>query len=775
MKQKRTSFRDLPLRSKLLIGYSGILIFIALMGGTAMYFLVQRTVTANIESELANTTTNILNMVQTTAQASIRNRLRAIASTNKSIAEFFYAEFTAGRMTEADAKSSTEAALKSQTIGATGYIYCLNSQGVLVMHPKMGLLGRDISEYRFVQEQMDRREGYLEYDWQNPGESEVRPKALYMVYFQPWDWIISASTYRAEFTELISVEDFRASVQSLRFAETGYSYILDGRGNIVIHPYLNGNLYDAEDSTGFRFVHVICREKTGKIVYTWQNPGETQFRKKLAVFNHIPEYDWIIISTSYHEEFFAPLKAVRNIFIAIAVLALVFLVPLSLWISRTVTRSIALLQDGFERGAKGDLSVRMTPKSRDEIGHLMRYFNEFMARLEQERHRREKAEEERLDMSEQLQQSRKMEAIGQLAGGVAHDFNNILTAVLGSAELLRIKTSGQHSALIENIIQASTRAAGLTRNLLDFSRKGTLQAIPVDLHAILKEVVDLLSHSIDKLIQVSCRFDSENPVIIGDPSKLQNSFLNLGINARDAMPKGGRLAFMTSDVVFETETRVRSGLLKPGHYIKVSVVDSGVGIAPQDVERIFEPFFTTKAQGKGTGLGLASVYGCVTIHSGEIDLESKLGNGTRFDIYLPSPTYPVRTREDFGVNGLVRGEGNILVIDDEDIIRKYAMHALSELGYSVTDFSDPDDAIAYFRDHHSEVKLVLLDLMMPKRSGKETLAMLLEIDPQIPVIIASGFSQRQEGDLLKDGACHFLRKPFQFEQLSRVVAKHKRG
>ncbi len=241
---------------------------IALIGGVGMYFLVRKTVEANIESELANTTTNILNMVRTAAQASIRNRLRAVATTNRSVAAFFYAEYKAGRMTEEEAKASAEAALKSQTIGTTGYIYCLNSKGVLVMHPKPALLGKDISEYRFVQEQMQRREGYLEYEWRNPGEISARPKALYMVYFEPWDWIISASSYREEFTELISVEDFRASVLSLRFGETGYSYVLDGKGHIVIHPYLSGDLYDAEDSTGFKFVHVICRTKSGKIVYT---------------------------------------------------------------------------------------------------------------------------------------------------------------------------------------------------------------------------------------------------------------------------------------------------------------------------------------------------------------------------------------------------------------------------------------------------------------------------------------------------------------------------
>jgi signal transduction histidine kinase len=774
MKPSFISLRDMPLRYKLMAGYSGILVFIALLGGTATYFLVRNAVEANIESELQRTTANVLNMVRTTGGASIRNRLRAIAVTNRSVAEYFHSEYQQGHMTEDDAKSAAGRVMKSQTIGTTGYLYCLNSKGVLVMHPKGGLLGRDISEYRFIQDQMKRKEGYLEYDWKNPGEKAARPKALYMVYYEPWDWIISASSYREEFSELISVDDFRASVLSLRFADTGYSYILDGRGRIVLHPYLTGDLYDAEDSTGAKFVHEICKNKYGKIVYTWQNPGEKEFRKKLAFFNYIPEFDWIVVSTSYHDEFFRPLDAVRNVFIAIALCTLLFIVPVSLWIGRTVTRSIERLKAGFERGAGGDLSVRLTPKSQDEIGMLNLYFNNFMEQLEEEGRRRRQAEEERLEMAEQLQQSQKMEAIGQLAGGVAHDFNNILTAVLGSAELLRIQTKGQYAALIENIIHASTRAAGLTRNLLDFSRKGTFQNIPVDIHAMLRETAELLSHSIDKRIEVALCLESENHVVTGDPGKLQNAFLNLGINARDAMPMGGRLEFAARNVTLETETHVQSGLLAPCDYIVVSVTDTGVGIDPSNIDRIFEPFFTTKAEGKGTGLGLASVYGCVAIHNGELDVRSNPGEGTTFDIYLPSPKYKMTVIENAEPTGLLKGEGHVMIIDDEEVVRVYTERALVELGYTVSVFDDPEKALNYAEHAHAMISLVILDLMMPKMSGKETLSALLNIDPKIPVIIASGFSSRQEGDLLKEGARRFLRKPFRFDELSRFVARHKR-
>jgi signal transduction histidine kinase/CheY-like chemotaxis protein len=766
--------RDLRIRYKLLFGYSGILLALSFLGGVATYAFVRNMVAANIQTELKTTTSTILSMVRTTAQTSIRNRLRAIAETNREIVAYFHNASERGFMDEKEAKKAAQTVLLGQTIGTTGYIYCLDSQGVIVMHPRPRLLGRNISEYEFIQDQMRRREGYLEYSWQNPGEEKPRPKALYMIYFKPWDWIISVSSYREEFTALINVDDFKSSILNLRFGTTGYSYVLDSRGNIVIHPYLTGNLFNAKDSEGAYFVKEICRRKTGQIVYTWQNPGETHFRKKLAVFNYIPEFDWIVISSSYHEEFFSPLDTVKKIFIVIALITLLLIIPLSFSISRSITHPLHQLRKRLEIGAKGDLSVRMEIQADDEIGELAGYFNQFMARLEDEQEKRQQAERDRRRMLEQLQQSQKMEAIGQLAGGVAHDFNNILTAIIGSAEMLKLKVDPPKQRLIENIIQASSRASELTRNLLDFARKGTLQQLPVDIHAMLDEVITLLSHSIDKRIVIDTQLESENPIILGDPSKLQNALLNLGINARDAMPDGGTIRFVTADVTIERDTTSRFGELLKGSYLKISVEDKGVGIPEADLERVFEPFYTTKEQGKGTGLGLASVYGSIMVHNGQIDIQSTPGSGTNFCIYLPAVDFAMESETSDSATGVVFGSGNIMIVDDEDFVRNYATSALKKLGYSVANFGDPRGAIDHFHKHHEEIDLVLLDLMMPTMNGRETLEALLRVDPDIPVIIASGYGKKQEGDLLKDGACHFLRKPFRLQALSHLVDRFKR-
>jgi PAS domain S-box-containing protein len=374
---------DLRIRYKLLLGYSTVLILSFSLAGFIINAFVRKTIETNIENELKNTTAAILHMVHTSADVSIKNWLRAVAEKNKEIVQHFYDQYRNGTLDEAEAKARARDILLSQTIGTTGYIYCLNRHGVIVMHPKAALMGVDLSRYAFIREQMARKQGYIEYDWKNPDETHARPKALYMTYFAPWDWIISVSSYRSEFRQLVNVSDFRESILSLKFGKTGYSYVLDGHGKMIIHPTLEGiDFYNARDAKGRYFIREICRHKSGKIIYSWKNPGEKAPREKLVMFNYIPELDWIVASSSYLEEFYAPVKTVRDI-IVFTVIGLLFLVlPLTLRISSSITNPLQALMDCFYAGAGGDISVRMKPRSRDEIGQLARYFNIFMEKLE---------------------------------------------------------------------------------------------------------------------------------------------------------------------------------------------------------------------------------------------------------------------------------------------------------------------------------------------------------------------------------------------------------
>lgn len=372
-----------PLRYKLFINYFAVFMVSLLSGSLVVYFLMRNTIEQNIENELKNSTTTILNMVRTSATVSVKNYLRGIVEKNRDIVVHYYNLYQQGLLSEEAAKRQASEILLSQKIGKSGYIYCIGSTGILAVHPQKALRGVNISQYAFAQEQKQRKEGYLEYDWKNPGEQRTRPKALHMTYFAPWDWIISASSYRDEFSELINVDDFRDSILSLRFGRTGYPYVIKTDGVLVIHPKLEGaNIIAEKDASGREFIREISERRNGKIIYPWQNPGETSPRKKLVIFNYIPEFDWIVASSSYLNEFYAPLETFRILTFVGVFLSLILFLAITLRISASITNPLLELKRKFDIGATGDFSVRMNRPVQDEIGQVAAYFNTFMAKLE---------------------------------------------------------------------------------------------------------------------------------------------------------------------------------------------------------------------------------------------------------------------------------------------------------------------------------------------------------------------------------------------------------
>ena len=374
-------FSSLRIRHKLLLSYSLVFVISMSLGFAVLYSIVRKNIEANIESELKNTTTTILNLVKTSAAVSIKNYLRAIAEKNVEIVRYYFTQYNEGKLTEDAAKEMAAGALLSQTIGESGYIYCLDSHGKVVVHPQGALINVNVAQYDFIQEMVRKKKGYMEYDWKNPGEKETRPKALYMLYFAPWDWIIAVSSYRKEFKGLVRVEDFEKSVLALRFGETGYSFVLDGAGNAVIHPKLQGvNVLD-KNLFPSRFLQEMLDRKTGELVYPWQNPGEKEPRLKLCIFNSIPEFDWIVGSSSYQEEFFRPLRTITTVIVTIFVITLLMVLFLTYKISESITRPLQDLRQHFEKASSGDFSLRMATPAGDEISQLSQYFNRFMVQM----------------------------------------------------------------------------------------------------------------------------------------------------------------------------------------------------------------------------------------------------------------------------------------------------------------------------------------------------------------------------------------------------------
>ena len=381
------------------------------------------------------------------------------------------------------------------------------------------------------------------------------------------------------------------------------------------------------------------------------------------------------------------------------------------------------------------------------------------------------AEQKRLE--ERLRQTQKMEVIGQLAGGVAHDFNNMLTAILGSAELLErcVMENPTATKLLANIKKAASRSADLTGQLLAFSRKGQKKDVRVCIETTIHEVISLLERTIDKNITLETRLIAKNTDVTGDPSLLQNALLNLGVNARDAMPEGGVITFTTANVELDSSYCESSAFnITPGPYIEIAVSDAGTGITEENIQHVFEPFFTTKEVGKGTGLGLAAVYGTITDHLGCINIYSEPGIGTVFKIYLPLSGGKKTVAP--SADELIRGSGGILLVDDEEILRDVGKSLLEELGYRVYLAEDGEQALEVYARDKKDISLVILDMLMPRMGGKETLVRLMDEYPDIRVLISSGFHQeRTVDDLVKLGARGFLQKPYIKQELGKAVAE----
>ncbi|MBU2548478.1 MAG: response regulator [Proteobacteria bacterium] len=383
-----------------------------------------------------------------------------------------------------------------------------------------------------------------------------------------------------------------------------------------------------------------------------------------------------------------------------------------------------------------------------------------------------KAEQVRDELEVQLRQAQKMEAVGTLAGGVAHDFNNLLQAINGYTQLLLLnKKAGDPGHLeLREILKAGQRASDLVRQLLAFSRKAGIDRRPLDLNDLVRQVEKLFKRTIPKMIQVDLQLADDLRTVEADPVQIEQVLLNLGSNAADAMPDGGRLVIETGNVVLDEDyCRCHLGA-SPGDYVCLKVTDSGMGMDKEMLDHIFEPFFTTKEVGKGTGMGLASVYGIVKTHGGYIMCYSEPGQGAVFRVYLPAVDQMVDDDSESEEPRLPGGTERILLVDDEEPIRKFAVQVLERFGYTLLTASSGEDALQVYRAIKDSIDLVILDLGMPGMGGHKCLAELLRQDPSARVLIASGYSMEGHAKkALESGAAGYIGKPYQVMDLLTQV------
>ncbi len=516
---------------------------------------------------------------------------------------------------------------------------------------------------------------------------------------------------------------------------------------------------------------------------------------------------WLIAAIVPEREILAGVNRTRNSIIFLVLITLVFEFSfLAIFTRRLIANPAQHLLEGTRRIRDGEYGHAIEVTTRDEFGELAETFNamsrslghtvgelkarglevealnrslsEKVAELQAEIVQRQRAQQELEEKDEKLRHAEKMEAIGQLAGGIAHEFNNLLAGIMGYAELLRQDLAGQRclEEHADAILSASKQAATLTTQLLAFSRRGALRTEVLDLNALIREVAKLVERTFDRRIEIKFDFAEEKAMVRGDAVRIQSALLNLAVNARDAMPRGGTLLFGTRRHHFDrSECLRRPGALAPGAHIVLEVSDTGQGIPGDILPHIFEPFFTTKELGKGTGIGLAAVYGTVQSHDGSIEVESKVGEGTVFRLCLPceGARSSKSTRTSDRPNAAPRGgSGRILLVDDEEMLRQLGQKMLARLGYEVCLAANGLEALEIYRREGNAIDLVLLDMLMPGMDGRDTLRALRELDAELRVVICSGFSTLDESwnvpDLAIDGLLH---KPFQLRELAETISQ----
>ena len=997
------------LRSRIIIFSLLILLPVICFVTFTVEIVLVPSIKQSIRNELANSTRVITNAIRQGATASIRNHLRAIAERNLEIAHYYLSLVDQNLLSREEAINRLEEIFLSQKVGTSGYLYCLDSSGKVVVHPSDGVRGNNLSSFDFVRRQMDVREGYLEYDWKNPDDPGPRAKALYMVYFEPLDWIISASSYRSEFNQLLHPEDFRETVMSLRFDESGYAYVIDESGQALIHPkYQNYNILAQQDGPA-DFAREMLSRGTGSLEYIWQNPGEKKPRKKIAVFEKIEEFGWLVVSSAYLDEVMRPVWVARLVSHLSMILLLIGSWAMSYYLSGRITRQVDEMMKQLDRNAREGQLNPLPVFTEDELGRLAEEFNSFMTVirnqnrniLEQrvryrslfeatpdavllfkgvriidcnpaaisifqaegdtvigrtaldlspekqkngedskvlagklvgsfsdfsmkafdwlhctlkgevfdaevrlkvfgeeegkplilsyirditERKRAEEAlreselkyrqlidnaldaifiiqngrfvftnhqtsliseySEEELkkvsleelihpedlpmimerfrkrisgehvistytfrfisktgkelnaqisavlinwngkpatlnfvrdvtqlkQMEAAFHEAQKLEAIGRLAGGIAHDFNNILMGIQGRTSLIeRASPSPEVRENLNAISRQVTSAAALTRQLLGFAKGGQYDPRPLSLNRLLSSSADMFGRT-RKEIEIITNLPEGQVVVEADKAQMEQVLLNLYMNSWQAMPDGGELRIGLGVEILDDMTCGPYGL-DAGEYAAISVADNGIGMEKSVQEKIFDPFFTTKDKERGTGLGLASAYGIIQNHHGIIILESEVGVGSTFIIFLPLSNKTVEEDEKIDREICETGDETILLVDDEDMILEVGAAMLKELGYRVIAARGGQQAIDIVMSGRERIDLVILDLVMPGVDGEKTLEQIRKVKRDLPVILSSGYSaDGQAAKILRNGHCRdFIQKPFNLSELSGKV------
>jgi signal transduction histidine kinase/CheY-like chemotaxis protein len=465
------------------------------------------------------------------------------------------------------------------------------------------------------------------------------------------------------------------------------------------------------------------------------------------------------------------LDRLNHLLLGLGLVAVLVGGALAFVISDTFTRPLTSLVEGVRALEQGNFAYPLEADGGDEVAQVTRTFDRMRSTLQRNEVHRQKLEDK-------LRQAQKMEALGRLAGGVAHDFNNLLTVIKGHGALLleRLKPPDPLNGSGQQIVRAADRAASLTRQLLAFSRMQVLQPAVLDLNVLLSDTAKFLTRLIGEDVALTFRSGESLGRVKADAGQIEQVVLNLAVNARDAMPGGGKLTIETQNVIVDRQFAQTRPPMQPGQYVLLAVTDTGQGMDSDTLAHIFEPFFTTKELGKGTGLGLATVYGVVKQSDGYIWVNSELGKGTRFEVYLPQVDEPAESRRPERIPAApTHRRKTVLVAEDEEAVRELASEFVRSAGYNVITAQDGAEALAIAERSDEPIHVLVTDVVMPNVRGPELAKRLKGLRPDVKILYMSGYLEfgRDAGEFLEEGL--FLQKPFSRETLVDKVGEALRN
>lgn len=619
------------LKDRLIVTYTTIflLVMVSLMSG--LYFYVRSSIQELVDQSLGTQINLIRATIETTAEASIKNYFRSRAWSSLDVISACYERFEKGEITEEEAKSLALEYMAAQKIGSSGYVTVTSEEGLLIYHPYEPA-GMDVSSYPFVQEGLKTEESFIKYAWQNPQETEPREKSMYSIQFKPWKWYIFTTGYNSELRSLITIEDFEDNILAISFGETGYPVVIGLDGTLLIHPKYKGvNMINRQDSMG-DVTRKAITERNGKSFYYWKNPEESEYRKKITVYSEVKGFDMVVAATAYESEFMAPLYKLQWIFIGAVVLCLLVIVFLTTRISHTITRPIVAVKEWMGLAEAGDLTVRSTLDSADEIGEIGRYFNNLMDTIQETQKRL--VEEERFS------------SMGRLMAKVAHQLNTPIGNAITTVSYIEKDTEQLSEALAEKRLNQSNLESHIrtimeSSNILNRSLSAAINLIDAFKSLLLKsspaqpETVNVCEFlNTYYFSQWEMRMPAKIDLKLNCHSEMYlNTYPELLALILNNLTENSLIHGFKEDEQGQIEIEVR----EKDNGIEMIYADNGKGISITEAGKIFEPFYCADNNFSATGLGLYAVYnGVVQIFQGDIKYLGDVNVGVKYVIYIPN-------------------------------------------------------------------------------------------------------------------------------------------